>query len=100
MLIFQDTLRTRSRHCWLLQKEFLDDLPVLSEPLGAFHKLDATRYALLRRCQALAEREEHSGAEILEVQGLEETFERMAKAVDGPVARELSEKWTASDREK
>ncbi|CAK9085237.1 unnamed protein product [Durusdinium trenchii] len=43
VLIFENTRRTPSKNWWVLQPEFLEDLPVLTE------------YTVLRRCQELAE---------------------------------------------
>lgn len=43
VLVFEDTRRTQSKTWWVLRKEFLEDLPMVTE------------YTVLRRCQVLAE---------------------------------------------
>eukprot|EP00435_Cladocopium_sp_Y103_P019936 s1314_g4.t2 len=43
VLVFEDAKRTQSKTWWVLRKEFLEDLPVVTE------------YTVLRRCQLLAE---------------------------------------------
>eukprot|EP00913_Durusdinium_trenchii_P022545 g21177.t1 len=71
VLIFENTRRTPSKNWWVLQPEFLEDLPVLTE------------YTVLRRCQELAEfafAQESAGGDrappgafLLQQQGLEAT---------------------------
>eukprot|EP00434_Breviolum_minutum_P005786 symbB.v1.2.005101.t1/scaffold234.1/size257806/20 len=43
VLVFEDTRRTQSKMWWVLQQDFLEDMPVVTE------------YTVLRRCQLLAE---------------------------------------------